>query len=337
MATLEAPRRPVTVSAPAVATQAAMPQTAPVIESVVDEAPAAVQSPAVEAPPEVAAAVTPAPPEVAAVDISGAEALRKRFEEIRSKQMAVGAQATAVVAEAPPQTEEKTAPATVSAPLLETYATVSATATPARSPSLLTPQERRESSTFAELYSIFAATEHLEAAWVNGRVPNDEYERHCQQLIAQFKTLQNALRGRCPDIGAFLEQQGLHCPYARERLLGSGIAATALHRTIDKQDGSNESLSCFKASEGFITLSDALKLNLTAVDEILPLLRDLQVSITGIPNLPPLAGLERVSGWLVTLNNMRASEKLSDDQCRQLAMDVEHAYTALRNWLQDKR
>merc|ERR1712060_344412 len=102
-----------------------------------------------------------------------------------------------------------------------------------------------------------------------------------------------------------------------------------------KEKGS-ESLSVFKASEGFITLSDALKLNITAVDELLPLVRDLQASIVGIPNLPPLAGLERIAGWLVTLNGMRASDRLDDDQCRQLSLDVEQAYTAMKNWLQEK-
>ena len=62
----------------------------------------------------------------------------------------------------------------------------------------------------------------------------------------------------------------------------------------------------FQASENFITLLDAVKLNLKAVDELLPLVRDLQASIVSIPNLPPLAGVDRIAGWLVTLNGMRA-------------------------------
>lgn len=53
-----------------------------------------------------------------------------------------------------------------------------------------------------------------------------------------------------------------------------------------------------------------MKLNLKAVDELLPLVRDLQASIVGIPSLPPLPGVERVAGWLVTLNGMRAGKAM---------------------------
>lgn len=187
----------------------------------------------------------------------------------------------------------------------------------------------------AELYSILVATEHLEAAFVRGSITNEDYNRHCMQVLAQFKTLKSGLRDKCPDIRAFTKEHGLHCPLAEERLLGTGVSATALFGGAS-QGTSKESLGCFKASEGFITLSDALKLNLHAVDELMPLVRDLQASIVSIPNLPPIAGLERIAGWLVTLNNMRASDQLNETQCRQLALDVEQAYTALKNWLQDK-
>lgn len=188
----------------------------------------------------------------------------------------------------------------------------------------------------AELYSILVATEHLELAFVRGSVSNEDYEKNCMQLLAQFKTLQNGLRGRCPDIRSWAREHGLNCPLAEERLLGTGVAATTLFGHGTSAAKGSESLSVFKASEGFITLSDALKLNITAVDELLPLVRDLQGSIVGIPNLPPLAGLERIAGWLVTLNGMRAADRLNDDQCRQLSLDVEQAYTAMKNWLQEK-
>merc|ERR1711920_53000 len=131
---------------------------------------------------------------------------------------------------------------------------------------------------YAELQSILVATEHLERAFVRGAVSNDDYERNCKQLIAQFKTLQTGMRDRIHDVRAYVREQGF--PLAEERLLGTGVAATALH-AVSTSAAASESLACFKASEGFITLSDALKLNLTAVDELLPLVRDLQASIVG--------------------------------------------------------
>jgi ESCRT-I complex subunit VPS28 len=198
----------------------------------------------------------------------------------------------------------------------------------------LSAAERREAGMQAELYSILVATEHLEQAFVRGSVSNEDYERNCKQSLAQFKTLQNGLGVKCPDVRTWARVLGLNCPLAEERLLGSGVAATTLFNTDVRQGA--ESLACFKASEGFITLSDALRMNLTAIDDVLPLVRDLQSSIVAIPDLPPLAGLDRIAGWLVTLNGMRAADRLDDDQCRQRSMDVEQAYTAMKKWLQEK-
>jgi len=186
----------------------------------------------------------------------------------------------------------------------------------------------------AEIYSIIIAIEHLECAYVKSLVSNEEYQKHCQQLLSQYKTLQNGLRDKCPDVRTFAQENGMKCPLAEERI-STGVPATALYASGATSTG-KEALACFKASECFITLSDALKLNLTANDDIMPLVRDLQASIVAIPNLPALPGLDRIAGWLVTLNGMRAAEHLTEDQSRQLALDVEQAYNAMKVWLQDK-
>ncbi|CAJ1398585.1 unnamed protein product [Effrenium voratum] len=238
-----------------------------------------------------------------------------------------------VPASAPPleAPDEADAPSAPPAPVEQAP---TAAAAPARRPTTLSAQERREASKPGELYSIIVASEHLESAFIRGSVSNQDYERECNLLLAQFKTLKTGLKDKCPDIRAFASEHGLHCPLAEERLLGTGVAATALFGGT--AEGGKESLACFKASEGFITLLDAVKLNLTAADELLPLVRDLQASIVGIPNLPPLPGLERITGWLVTLNGMRASDQITEAQSRQLALDVEQAYTSLKNWLHEK-
>eukprot|EP00928_Gymnodinium_smaydae_P086721 TRINITY_DN71165_c0_g1_i1.p1 TRINITY_DN71165_c0_g1~~TRINITY_DN71165_c0_g1_i1.p1 ORF type:complete len:341 (+),score=95.23 TRINITY_DN71165_c0_g1_i1:91-1113(+) len=247
--------------------------------------------------------------------------------------------ATALEASAPAAAAAEASAAPAAAATAATAsgaATAGAAAPRVRRPAgtTLTAKERRDGSMLAELYSIFIATEHLERAFVKSLVSVEDYERNCSQLITQFKTLQNGLRDRYPDLRDFIQEQGLSVPLATERLLGTGVLATALYGTAGTKE--KESLACFKASEGFITLSDALKLNLTAVDDLYPLVRDLQASIVSIPNLPPLAGLERVASWLVVLNGLRASDHLDEAQCRQLALDVEQAYTALKGWLQER-
>jgi len=203
----------------------------------------------------------------------------------------------------------------------------------------LTPAEKRDASLQAELYSILVTMEHLESAFVKGIVPNEEYERHCAQISTQFKTLQSALRDKVPDIKAWVREQGMDLPLSEERLLGTGLAATALHGTVgsDTRSDGKAALAIHSATEQFITLTNALQINYTSCMELLPLIQELQTSIVGIPNLPQISGLERITGWLVTLNNMRAVDTLNDDQIKQLTLDVELAYTAFTNWLRQQR
>lgn len=61
--------------------------------------------------------------------------------------------------------------------------------------------------------------------------------------MAQFKTLKKALKEL--DIKGFAREHGLHCPLAEERLLGAGVAATALFG--GNAESGKESLACFKA------------------------------------------------------------------------------------------
>merc|ERR1712032_1393436 len=134
-----------------------------------------------------------------------------------------------------------------------------------------TPQEKREAGMQAEIYSIVRAIEHLECAYVKSIVPTEDYQRNCQQLLNQYKTLQNGLRDKCPDVRTFTTQHGMHCPLAEERIT-TGVPATALFASGTTGTG-KEALACFN------TLSDALKLNLKANDDVMPLVRDLQAAI----------------------------------------------------------
>lgn len=197
----------------------------------------------------------------------------------------------------------------------------------------LTPAEKREAGRQAELYALFVATEHLESAFVRGCITTEDYERHIKQLLTQFQTLRSGLRDTYGDLKAWPRQHGLHCPLAVERLLGTGVAATALFGGGKNTD---QAAGCFKASEALITLMDALKLEISAVDELLPMVRDLQASMVGIKDLPQLSGLDRISTWLVTLNNMRASDALDVAQRRQLSLDVETAYASMKQWLEKR-
>jgi len=188
----------------------------------------------------------------------------------------------------------------------------------------------------AELYSIMRTMEALEGAFVKGVISNDAYEKHCQQILAQFKTLRTALQSKIPDIRAFLNQHGIKCPLAEERLLGAGVAATSLHKTGDV--GASLAFACSSTTSDFITLMNAIQLGQKSVYEVMPLLRDLQSNIVKIPSLPvsQLQPIGKMAEWLATLNNMRAADNLTDEQVVQLDLDVQMAFTSFNTWLKEQ-
>lgn len=195
----------------------------------------------------------------------------------------------------------------------------------------LTPGEKRDMSMQAELYSILMTMEHLEQGFVKGVISNEDYEKHCKQIVTQFKTLQKALAKQVPDIKVFMSENDMRCDLAEERLLGTGVAATALLGT----GGGKELVAVQTATENFITFQNALQLNYTSVAELMPILHELQTSIVAIPHLPPsVQGLERITTWLVTLNNMHASESISEQQLQQLTLDADIAYTSFKKYVQ---
>lgn len=91
-----------------------------------------------------------------------------------------------------------------------------------------------------------------------------------------------------------------------------------------------------ETTQAFITLMDALKLNLRAKDQLHPLLGE----AVGCWNRSGGGGGEetvdgeqggrrgKLIGWLITLNQLKASDEIDEDQARQMLFDVEGAYQA---------
>lgn len=70
--------------------------------------------------------------------------------------------------------------------------------------------------------------------------------------------------------------------------------------------------------QNFITFMDALKLKLRAKDQLHPLLTDLMSGYTRFKNSNEWEGRPKILHWLITLNQMRASEEITEDQSRQV-------------------
>ena len=196
----------------------------------------------------------------------------------------------------------------------------------------------------ANLYAIIIATEHLERAYARDAVEPKEYTAQCKKLISQFKLAERVLRsssnsssssskGMMTTVEEFMTRYQMDCPRAEERLLKMGIPEPMKGGT---HDDVSHAVTVAETVQHFITTMDAIKLDQRAVDEIQPLLSDLNDVLLRIPDLPPneeFVPLQKVSKWLQKLNSMRAVDEISDDDSRQLYHDLDSAYSEFTRYL----
>lgn len=84
----------------------------------------------------------------------------------------------------------------------------------------------------------------------------------------------------------------------------------------------------------FITIMDKLRLEIKAMDELQPDLRDLHDIMNRLSLLPSdFEGKEKVAEWLGVLSSMQASDELSEQQSRQFIFDLESSYNAFNKIL----
>jgi len=119
----------------------------------------------------------------------------------------------------------------------------------------------------------------------------------------------------------------LDCPAALERIKED--------RPITIKDDKGNTSKCIADIVSlFITLMDKLRLEIKAMDQLHPDLRDLMDTMNRLSILPSdFDGKEKVAEWLQTLDNMSASDELSDTQVRQLIFDLETSYNAFNKIL----
>jgi ESCRT-I complex subunit VPS28 len=195
-------------------------------------------------------------------------------------------------------------------------------------------RERELLESLADLYAIIKATEKLERAYVRDLVSAADYEADCLKLISQFNSLSSSLAG-VVTIPRFVQAYRLDCPAALNRLVQSGVPATAELRAATASSSAPASTAASASNialcvQGFITAMDAVKLNMIANDQLRPHLHDLSVSMGKLGTvLPPdFEGKLKVSDWLAKLHKMGAGDELTEQQARQLYYDLESGYSA---------
>lgn len=88
-----------------------------------------------------------------------------------------------------------------------------------------------------------------------------------------------------------------------------------------------------EATQEFITFLDAVKLGLLSKDQLHPLLSDVIQSVNRVTD-QDFDSRGKIVQWLITLNQMRASDELTEQQARELEMDIQQAYSGFRRTLQ---
>lgn len=180
-------------------------------------------------------------------------------------------------------------------------------------------KEKEFYDNLAELYAIFKTTEALEKAQLREAMPFEEYSATCSKLCNHYKTLKSLIKDDVPDVGQFLQEYRLNCPAAYYRLVEIGAPSVPIVPEIPK--------AIAEAVQHFITLMDSLKLNMVAVDQLQPLLLDLNDALQRVTTLPPnFEGKTKVQYWLGILGRMKASDQLNEEQQRQMLFDLDSAY-----------
>ncbi|EPQ52824.1 vacuolar protein sorting-associated protein 28 [Gloeophyllum trabeum ATCC 11539] len=192
-----------------------------------------------------------------------------------------------------------------------------------------TNAERERYESLATLYGIIVALDYLERAYVRDSVPATEYSPACTRLLSQYKTMHKLVSNDVPTIETFMKRNRMDCPAALHRLQ-VGVPATVEHSS---EAGPETGKWVAETTQSFITFMDALKLRLRAKDQLHPILQELVTSYARFKGSKDWEGRSRMVSWLITLNGMKASEELTDEQSRQLLFDVEHAYSEFFRYL----
>lgn len=194
----------------------------------------------------------------------------------------------------------------------------------------------------------------LEKAYLKDSITEVDYTGTCSRLLKQYKSnLANEAVARafgdldsfarewhvrdvtaCRTACAVLIQHQMECPRAIERLR-VGIPATVeqgpSHSSGQQGDFADATL-VVNATETFITLLDAIKIGLVEKDTLHPLLVEIIQAVNKVTD-KDFDSKGKIVQWLISLNQMRAADKLNDEQAREFEFDMQQAYHGFKSTL----
>lgn len=200
-----------------------------------------------------------------------------------------------------------------------------------------TPAERDLIDSLAEIYSIIRTLDGLEKAYSKDAVTETEYTEMCSKLLKQYKLIltdENVSRAFV-DLDTFTQKWDIECPRATDRLrvgltfTDVQAAQTPVAQNTNSSNTQPSGALILAATENFITFLDALRLNMVSKSSLHPLLSDVIQSVNKVTDRD-FEHRGKIIQWLITLNQMKTSEELNEEQARDLAFDIEGAYNGFK-------
>ncbi|CAH8632458.1 unnamed protein product [Schistosoma guineensis] len=191
-----------------------------------------------------------------------------------------------------------------------------------------TAREREKYDNLAELYAVINTIQCLQKAYIKDYVESKEYTAACSKLLVQYKAAFKQVQGdEFATVEDFMRKYKMDCPAALERIKeGRPITIKDDKQNINKSIADTVSL--------FITIMDKLRLDIRAVDELHPDLRELYETLYRLSILPAdFEGKDRVKAWLDKMDQMQASDELSEAEVRQMLFDLDSGYNAFNRTL----
>ncbi|KAF4462249.1 vacuolar sorting-associated Vps28 [Fusarium albosuccineum] len=199
--------------------------------------------------------------------------------------------------------------------------------------------ERDLQESLAELFSIIVTLDELEKAFLKDAIPEAEYTEICDRALRQYKALlaDETIAKEFQDLEDFKAKWDLEAPRATERIRvgmpSTTITASSSAPAPTTAAANNTSgVLILEATQEFITFLDAVKLGLLSKDQLHPLLSDVIQSVNRVTD-KDFENRGKIVQWLITLNQMKATDELSEQQARELELDIQQAYQGFRRTL----
>ncbi|KPM45854.1 hypothetical protein AK830_g596 [Neonectria ditissima] len=203
-----------------------------------------------------------------------------------------------------------------------------------------TRAERDLQDSLGELFSIIVTLDELEKAFLKDAIPEAEYTEICERSLRQYKALlaDETIAKEFEDLEEFKAKwDQLDAPRATERLrVGmpstTMTAASSAPAPAPSAANNTSGVLILEATQEFITFLDAVKLGLLSKDQLHPLLSDVIQSVNRVTDTD-FENRGKIVQWLIALNQMKATEELSEQQARELELDIQQAYQGFRRTL----